>query len=66
MVSWVIVKLFLSFCLRLGEDALVDGFAGGGIAAGSVAALPAAVLPLAQTPFSICTFLRHGINSFSW
>ena len=60
-----LLELFLCFCLRLGEDALVDRLASGGIIARGVASLPAAVLPLAQTPFSICTFLRHGINSFS-
>ena len=42
-----LLELFLGFCLRLGEDAFVDGFAGGGIAACGVAALPAAVFPLA-------------------
>ena len=61
-----LLELFLGFGLGFGEDTLVDGLAGGGIAACGVAALPAAVLPLAQTPLSICTFLRHGINSFSW
>ena len=61
-----LLELFLGFGLGFSEDAFMNGLAGGGIAAGSVAALPAAVLPLAQTPFSICTFLRHGINSFSW
>ena len=61
-----LLELFLCFCLRLGEDALLDRLASGGIAACGVASLPAAILTLAQTPFSICTFLRHGINSFFW
>ena len=61
-----LLELFLGFGLGFGEDALVDGLAGGGIAACGVAALPVAVFPLAQTPFPVCTFLRHGINSFSW
>lgn len=43
-----LLELFLSFCLRLGEDTLVDGLAGGGIAACGVAALPAVVFALAD------------------
>jgi len=61
-----LLELFLGFGLGFGEDALVNRFAGGGIATGGVAALPAAIFPLAQTSFPVCTFLRHGINSFSW
>ena len=61
-----LLELFLGFCLRLGEDALVDGLAGGGIITSGVAALPAAVFPLADAAFSVSSFLRHGINSFSW
>ena len=61
-----LLELFLGFGLGFSEDALVDRLAGGGIVACGVASLPATILPLAQTPFSICTFLRHGINSFFW
>ena len=60
-----LLELFLGFGLGFSEDALVDGLAGGGIAACGVAALPAAVLPLADAAFSVSSFLRHGINSFS-
>ena len=61
-----LLELFLGFRLGFSEDAFVNRFAGGRIIARGVASLPAAVLPLAQTPFSICSFLRHGINSFFW
>ena len=61
-----LLELFLGFGLGFSEDAFVNRFAGGRIIACGVSALPAAVFPLAQTPLSICTFLRHGINSFSW
>ena len=61
-----LLELFLGFGLGFGEDALVDGLAGGGIAAGGVATLPAAILPLADAAFPVGSFLRHGINSFSW
>jgi hypothetical protein len=61
-----LLELFLGFCLRLGEDALVDGLAGGRIIACGVASLPAAILTLADATLTVCTFLRHGINSFSW
>ena len=61
-----LLELFLGFGLGFSEDALVDGLAGGGIAAGGVATLPAAVFPLADAAFAVSSFLRHGINSFSW
>ena len=61
-----LLELFLGFGLGFSEDALVDGLAGGGIIACGVASLPAAILPLADATLTICTFLRHGINSFFW
>ena len=60
-----LLELFLGFRLGFSEDAFVDGLAGGGIIACGVAALPAAVFPLADAAFSVSSFLRHGINSFS-
>lgn len=54
------LELFLSLGLGFSEDALVDGFAGGGIAAGGVATLPAAILPLADTAFP------HWLVSSAW
>ena len=61
-----LLELFLGFCLRLGEDAFVNRFAGGRIIACGVASLPAAILTLADATLTVCTFFRHGINSFSW
>ena len=52
-----LLELFLGFGLVFGEDAFVDGLAGGRIIACGVASLPAAVFPLAQTPLTVCTFL---------
>ena len=60
-----LLELFLGFCLRLSEDTFVDGLASGGIAARGVAALPAAILALADAALAVCSFLWHGINSFS-
>ena len=60
-----LLELFLGFGLGFSEDALVDGLAGGGIAACGVASLPAAILTLADATLTVCTFFRHGINSFS-
>ena len=60
-----LLELFLGFRLGFSEDAFVDGLAGGGIIACGVASLPAAVLPLADAALAVCSFLWHGINSFS-
>ena len=60
-----LLELFLGFGLGFSEDTLVDGFAGGRIIACGVATLPATILALSDTALAVCSFLRHGINSFS-
>ena len=61
-----LLELFLGFGLGFSEDAFVNRFAGGRIIACGVASLPAAILTLADATLTVCTFFRHGINSFSW